>query len=152
MIVSGEVALDAPRDRVFESVREPRFFASCIEGISDLRELAPTRFSAVMEAQIAFMRPRFNVEVELVRVDAPHEIAGKIEGKPLGLVGRLVATAVMTLEETTPAKTLLRYTVDVALTGKLGGLGQSAFAAKTKHIGEQFGINLRAKFATGTIA
>jgi hypothetical protein len=58
-------------------------------GVHDLAEIDPTHYSAVFETKVAYMKFKFNVTVEVTRVEEPCEIEAKIEGTPLGVVGRL---------------------------------------------------------------
>src|SRR6202012_4925421 len=74
MKFAGQVRVKAPREKVFAAVRDARFFASCVDGVSDLTELAPDRYAAVLETKVAYMSFRFKVVVELVRVEPPREI------------------------------------------------------------------------------
>lgn len=145
MHLNGELTVKARREAVFEAVRNARFFASCIEGVSGLAEIDPTHYAAIMETKLSFMRFKFKVTVELTRVESPSVIEAKIEGRPLGFLGRLTAHSVTTLAGNDD-ETRLSYTMDVALTGKLGSLGQSAFTAKAKEMTRQFADNLRAAF------
>ncbi|MGZ8154499.1 MAG: CoxG family protein [Burkholderiales bacterium] len=143
MRLEGEITVKAAREAVFAAVRDARFFASCIEGVSDLTEIDPTHYSALMQTKLSFMRFKFKVAVEITRLEAPGEIEARIQGKPLGFLGRLTAVSVTTLAET-GGETALRYVMDVALTGKLGSLGQSVFTAKATEMTRQFADNLRA--------
>ena len=63
---------------------DPRFFASCVEGLRDLTEIDTNHYTAVMETKIAYLKFRFDVAVEVLRVDPPNEIEAKIEGTPNG--------------------------------------------------------------------
>jgi carbon monoxide dehydrogenase subunit G len=40
MKFSGELTVKAPRERVYEAVRDARFFASCVDGVRDLQDRA----------------------------------------------------------------------------------------------------------------
>ena len=145
MNITGEVTVEAPRDAVFNALRDARFFASCIEGVSDLKQLGATRYEAMLAMKVAYMQFRFRVTVELTRIEPPSEIEAKIEGVPLGIVGRLTATSVTRLEEI-EGDTTVGYTINAALTGKLGGLGQPVLKAKAREMEKQFGSRLRAAF------
>jgi uncharacterized protein len=145
MKLSGDIVINAPRDRIFEALRDPRFFASCIEGVRDLTEIDDNRYSAVLETRVAYLQFRFNVTVALTRVDAPHELEAKIEGTPLGMVGRLTATSLTRLTAENDATTI-HYDIEAALTGKLGAVGQPVLKAKAKEMEKQFVARLRAAF------
>src|SRR3982751_3743789 len=133
MKLSGEIRIKAPRGKVFEALRDPKFFASCIEGIRDLTEVDATHYDAVLETKVAYLQFRFKVRVELTHVAAPSALEAKIEGTPLGVVGRLVAVSRTTLVDDADA-TALRYEIDASLTGKLGAIGQPVLKSKAKQM------------------
>ena len=66
---------------------------------SDLQETAPDTYAAVFETKVAYMNFNFKVTVQVVRAEEPSEIGAKVEGTPLGIVGRLTATSLTTLTE-----------------------------------------------------
>src|SRR5438046_4379891 len=99
MKFNGEITVKAPRAAVYEKVRDARFFASCVEGVHDLAEIGPDRYSAVFETKVAYMKFSFKVTVEVTRSEPPHEIEAKVEGTPLGIVGRMTATSLTKLSE-----------------------------------------------------
>ena len=146
MKFSGELTVKAPRPAVFDALRDARFFASCVEGVRDLAEIGPDRYAAVFETKVAYMKFSFKVTVELVRADPPREIEAKVEGTPLGVVGRLTATSLTTLSEHGD-ETKIAYAVDAVLTGKLGSLGQPVLKSKAKDMEQKFADKMRAAFA-----
>jgi carbon monoxide dehydrogenase subunit G len=146
MKFSGELTVKAPRAEVYQAVRDARFFASCVEGVSELAEIGPDIYTAVLETKVAYMKFRFKINVEVVRAEAPREIEAKVEGTPLGIVGRLTASALTRLSEAGD-ETRIAYEVEAALTGKLGSLGQPVLRAKAKDMERQFAARLAAQFA-----
>jgi len=146
MKFTGEITLKAARAAVYEKVRDARFFASCVDGVRDLVEIEPDRYAAVFETKVAYMKFSFKVTVEVTRADAPREIEAKVEGTPLGVVGRMTATAQTTLTEAGD-ETKIEYAVDAALTGKLGSLGQPVLRSKAREMEKQFAARLAAAFA-----
>jgi carbon monoxide dehydrogenase subunit G len=148
MKFTGELTVKAPRDKVYKAVRDAKFFASCIDGVNDLKETAPDTYSAVFETKVAYMKFKFNVTVQVTRAEEPNEIEAKVEGTPLGIVGRLSATALTTLTEAGDG-TKIAYDVETALTGKLGSLGQPVLRSKAKEMEKQFAARLAAAFADG---
>jgi hypothetical protein len=146
MKFSGELTVKAPRAQVYAKVRDARFFASCVDGVQNLQETAPDTYSAVFATKVAYMNFRFNVTVQVVRAEEPSEIAAKVEGAPLGIVGRLTATSLTRLTEE-GGETKISYEVDTSLTGKLGSLGQPVLRSKAKEMERQFAARLAAAFA-----
>ncbi|HXW48196.1 MAG TPA: SRPBCC domain-containing protein [Xanthobacteraceae bacterium] len=146
MKFSGTMTVDAPRADVYKALRDARLFASCVQGVRDLAETGPDAYAAVFETKVAYMKFSFKVTVEVVRAEEPREIEAKVEGTPLGIVGRLTATSVTKLTDV-GAVTKIDYDVEAALTGKLGSLGQPVLRAKAKEMERQFAARLGAAFA-----
>ena len=148
MKVNGEFTVRAPRDKIFSALRDARFFASCVEGVQDLTEIDPTHYAAIFETKVAYMKFRFKVTVELTRIEEPQSIEAKIEGTPLGIVGRMTARSHTHLTET-GNETKVNYGVDATLTGKLGSIGQPILKSKAMVMERQFAERLRAHFEQG---
>jgi uncharacterized protein len=144
---TGELTVKAPRASVYKAVRDARFFASCVDGVRNFEEIATDSYSALFETKVAYMKFSFKVKVEVVRADEPRQIEAKVEGTPLGIVGRLTATSLTTLTEAGD-ETKIDYAIDAALTGKLGSLGQPVLRAKAKELERQFAARLAAAFAS----
>jgi carbon monoxide dehydrogenase subunit G len=149
MNLSGEIAVRAPRQAVFDAVRDARFFAGCIDGVRDLTEIDRTHYTALFETTLAYMTFRFKVAVEVTQAAPPDRIEAKLEGTPLGVVGRLTATSVTTLTEEGD-ETRIAYAIEVALTGKLGSLGRPVLTSKAREMERQFTTRLGAAFAPGS--
>ena len=145
MKIDGELTVRAPQAAVYDAVQDARFFASCIDGVQDLTEVDPTHFDAVFETKVAYMKFRFKVSVEVVRKEAPTLIEAKIQGTPLGVVGRITATALTRLSQV-GEDTKIEYEIEANITGKLGSLGQPVMKSKAKELEKQFASRLRAKF------
>ncbi|MCC6775964.1 MAG: SRPBCC family protein [Hyphomicrobiales bacterium] len=146
MKVTGDMSIAAPREAVYAKVRDARFFASCVDGVQDLNEIDADHYTAVLETKVAYLKFKFNVAVEVTRADAPREIEAKIEGTPLGIVGRLTATSMTRLEDENGG-TKVSWEIEAALTGKLGSLGQPVLRSKAKEMERQFAERMRAAFA-----
>jgi carbon monoxide dehydrogenase subunit G len=145
MKFTGNIFIPAPRDAVYAKVRDARFFAACVEGVTNLNEIDTDHYTAVLETKVAYLKFKFNVAVEVVRAEAPSEIEAKVEGTPLGIVGRLTATSLTRLADDAGG-TKVSYEIETALTGKLGSLGQPVLRSKAKEMERQFAARLQAAF------
>ena len=149
MKFAGEITVKARRDAVFEALTDANIFASLIDGVSGLTPLDDKRFDAVLETKVAYMSFKFKVTVEFTKITPPYDIAAKIEGMPLGLVGRLTAATMTRLTEAGAAgeETRIQYEIDTTLTGKLGSIGQPVMKAKARDMEKQFARNLQLRFS-----
>jgi hypothetical protein len=145
---TGIVTVNRDPESSFAFVQDPLRMAQCIPGCHDLRELSPGRWAAILTNKVSFITLNFKVVVEVVKVEPPTAISAKITGESIGLVGRLTATASIELAPAGPGQTAIRYATDVGLTGKLGGLGQPVFKAKSVQLGAEFAANLKAAMET----
>jgi uncharacterized protein len=145
MKFTGRIDVPAPRPAVFEKLRDAHFFASCVEGVQDLVEIDERHYTATLETRVAYLKFKFAVSVEIVELDEPVRVVAKVEGTPLGMVGRLTATSAAHLDEH-DGGTIVHYELDVALTGKLGSLGQPVLKSKAKEMERQFASRIQAKF------
>ena len=145
MKIAGELSVRAPRAAVFDALKDARVFAACVDGVQELTEIDATHYAAIFQTKIAYMTFKFNVTVEMTKAEPPDLIEGKVEGRPMGLVGRLTATATTRLTEVGD-ETRIQYEIDSALTGKLGSMGQPVLKAKAKELEKEFASRLKARF------
>jgi carbon monoxide dehydrogenase subunit G len=117
--------------------------------VRDLTEIDATHYDAVLETKVAFMKFTFKVSVEVTKLSPPDRIEAKIEGTPLGIVGRMIAVSVTDLIDA-GSETVVKYSIDANITGKLGSMGQPVLKAKAKDMEQKFAAKMRAAFADGT--
>ncbi|HEY6831893.1 MAG TPA: SRPBCC domain-containing protein [Pseudolabrys sp.] len=145
MKITGELTVRAPQEAVFNAVQDARFFASCIDGVQELNEIDPTHYDAVLETKVAYMKFRFKLSIEVTKKEPPSTLEAKVEGTPLGIVGRITATSLTRLSQIGD-ETKIEYEIEAAITGKLGSLGQPVLRSKAKEMEKQFSGRLREKF------
>jgi carbon monoxide dehydrogenase subunit G len=146
---SGEITVDVERATAFAIVRDPVRLARCIPGCTDLQEVAPDRYSAVLTSRVAFITLSFKVAIDVVTIEPPSLLEAKVTGDAVGLSGHVVATARLHLADGADGRTTIRYTTEVGLTGKLGGLGQPVLRATSAKMAREFGGNLKAEIERG---
>jgi uncharacterized protein len=135
----------APREAVFNALQDAAFFASCIDGVKQLAQIDPAHYNAVFETTIAYMKFRFKLAIEVIREEPPSVLEARVEGTPLGIVGRLTATSLTRLTQEVD-ETKIEYEIEAALAGKLGSLGQPVLWSKAKEMEKQFATRLCAAF------
>jgi uncharacterized protein len=140
---TGEINVDVNRQAAFDFVGNPERLAKCIPGCQDLQEISPGRYSAVLSSKVSFISLKFKVIAEVVRMEPPNAVEVKLTGDAIGILGHLAATAGIELSEAGEHRTSIKYSADVALTGKLGGLGQPVFRAKSAELARQFAVNVK---------
>ena len=145
MILSGEIKVNASQEDVFNKLNDVPFFASCIEGVSDLEQINENQFKAILTTKVAYIQFKFQVMVEIIEKVFPEKMVAKTEGTPIGVIGRLQAISSANLIKDGD-QTMIQYSIDLKLTGKLGSMGQPVLRSKTKELEQQFAKNLQAAF------
>jgi carbon monoxide dehydrogenase subunit G len=145
MKISGDITPPASREAVFDKLKDAPFFASCVDGVQEMKEIDATHYDAVLETKVAYMTFRFKVSVEVTRLSRPDAIEAKIEGTPLGIVGRMTAVSTTRLFDDNGG-TRVTYDIDATLTGKLGSIGAPVLKSKAKDMEKTFTARMRAAF------
>lgn len=146
MKFTGELVVPAARETVYDRLRDAPFFAACVEGVGNLSEIAPDRYAAKFTTRIAYIKFEFDVTVEVIRAERPHVIEARIEGKPMGVVGRLSASSSASFAGDAGG-TRISYAIEANLTGRLGSIGQPVLKSKAREMEKQFVEKLQSAFS-----
>jgi carbon monoxide dehydrogenase subunit G len=137
MQVSGEQRIGAPRQRVWVALNDPVVLAQCIPGCQSLEKEGDNRFAAVAEIKIGPIGARFRGNVQLSDIDAPssYTITGSGNG---GIAGAAKGSAKVKLSDTGDGGTLVTYTVDAEVGGRMAQLGGPIIDATAKQLAAKF--------------
>ena len=142
MTMSGEYQLAVPRETVWEKLNDPVVLKACIPGCEELDKLSDTEFAAVAITRIGPVKAKFKGKVTLSDLDPPngYKISGQGDG---GVAGFAQGGATVKL---TPKDggTLLSYTVEAQIGGKLAQLGQRLINGAAKKVADDFFENFAA--------
>ena len=136
MELTGEQRIAAPRLRVWESLNDPQVLKHCIPGCEDVIRHSDTAFEARVLTKVGPLRARFSGQVEMCDIDAPAGCTLRFEGGA-GSVGMARGQSRVTLEEA-PDGTLLRYTAEAAIGGKLSQIGGRLIDASARKMADDF--------------
>src|SRR5215467_10475844 len=136
MTMNGEVQLPAPREVVWEKLNDPEVLKVCIPGCESLEKLSDTEFQAVAVTKIGPVKAKFKGKVTLSDLDPPngYKITGQGDG---GVAGFASGGATVKLEPK-DGGTLLSYTVEAQIGGKLAQLGQRLVNGAAKKLADDF--------------
>ena len=138
MELSGEYLIPAPKQAVWDALNDPDVLKQCIPGCDSLEKTSDTTFEAAVTAKVGPVKAKFQGAVTLSDIDAPNGYTISGEGKG-GAAGFAKGGAKVTLAEA-EGGTLLRYTVEAMVGGKLAQIGARLIEATSKKMsGEFFG-------------
>lgn len=150
MQLTGEVAIAAPRARVWAALNNPDVLARCIEGVETLSRVTDEkgeRFEGKMNAKVGPVRATFTGQVSLTNVVEPESYVLVGEGKG-GVAGFAKGEAAVRLAEQAPGQTMLSYDVTSSVGGKLAQLGARLIEGTAKGYAESFFAKLKAEVET----
>src|SRR5688500_20345359 len=88
----GEINVAVDRPTAFAIVRDPVRLARCIPGCTELCEVVPDRYTAVLTSRGAFMTLSFKVTVDVTKLAPPATLEATISGDAVGLSGDVCVT------------------------------------------------------------
>jgi carbon monoxide dehydrogenase subunit G len=123
MNLNGTYTFDGPRAVVWDLLQDPVVLAKALPGTERLALTADDRFEGVMKVSVGpVTAATFDVVVTLKDKIPPHTFAMQIDGK--GAVGFTRGTATVELTEPAGGGTLMAYSSDVQVGGRIASVGQ----------------------------
>ena len=136
MTMNGEYQLPVSRETVWVKLNDTQTLKACIPGCEFFDKLSDTEFQAVAVTKIGPVKAKFKGKVTLSDLDPPngYKISGQGDG---GVAGFASGGATVKLEPK-DAGTLLSYTVEAQIGGKLAQLGQRLVNGAAKKLADEF--------------
>jgi carbon monoxide dehydrogenase subunit G len=136
MDMTGEYRIAAPRTKVWEGLNDPEILRQCIAGCEEIDKTSDTEFSAKVTAKVGPVKARFGGKVTLTDLDPPngYTITGEGSG---GAAGFAKGGAKVALIDD-GAGTVLNYTVQANVGGKLAQIGSRLIDATARKMADDF--------------
>ena len=145
MDMTGEFRIPAPRETVWKALNDPEILKRSIAGCEELEKTSDTEFTAKVTAKVGPVKARFAGKVTLSDLDPPngYTITGEGQG---GAAGFAKGGAKFHLEPDGDG-TLLKYTVNAAIGGKLAQIGARLIDGAAHKMAEEFFASFAANVA-----
>ena len=136
MDMTGERRLPAPRQTVWDALNDPAVLKASIPGCESLEKLSDTQMKATAAIKIGPISARFNGNVQISDIEPAraYSISGDGQG---GVAGFAKGGAKVRLEDDGPG-TVLSYTVNAQVGGKIAQLGARLIDATAKQMADAF--------------
>ncbi len=136
MEIKGEYQIANNREDVWKALIDPEMLKKCIPGCESVERISDTEFAATVMAAIGPVRARFNTKLSLENLRPPHSytLVGESKAGAAGF-GRGSADVTLTGNDN---GTLLSYTADFKVGGKLAQVGSRLVLGVTKKTADDF--------------
>jgi carbon monoxide dehydrogenase subunit G len=136
MDISGEYLVPASRQRVWEALNDPAVLQASIAGCQQLEKVSDTSFTAIVTTKVGPISTTFRGGVELTDLDPPngYTLTGRGQG---GAAGFAKMSARVDLQPQGD-QTLLRYTAQAEIGGKLASVGNRLVQSVAKKNADDF--------------
>ena len=145
MKLEGSHQLDAPRERVYQSLVNPEVLQRCIPGCERLDKTAENIFAATIKTGVGSIKGVFTGTARLEDLREPEHLRLVVDGK--GAPGFLKGSGDLDLE-TTDGGTKVTYAADVQVGGTIASVGQRMLQGTAKMMATQFFTSLAAEAKT----
>lgn len=136
MDMNGSQRIEASRDKVYAALNDVDILRQCIPGCENIEKTSDTEMNAKVTLRIGPVKASFSGKVTLSDLDPPngYTISGEGSG---GIAGFAKGGAKVSLAEDGEA-TLLTYTVNAEIGGKIAQLGSRLIDGTAKKLAGDF--------------
>lgn len=136
MDMAGERLITAPQNTVWSALNDPEILKACIPGCESLEATSENEMTAVAAVKLGPISAKFSGRVKLSDIDPPngYTLSGEGKGGPAGFAKGAARVRLAPA----PEGTLLTYTVEAQVGGKIAQLGARLIDATAKSMADQF--------------
>jgi len=136
MDMAGERLISAPQNTVWSALNDPEILKACIPGCESLEATSDNEMTAVAAVKLGPISAKFSGRVKLSDIDPPngYTLSGEGKGGPAGFAKGAAKVRLTPA----PEGTLLTYTVEAQVGGKIAQLGARLIDATAKSMADQF--------------
>lgn len=136
MEITGEYLVPAPQQRVWEALNDPQVLKASITGCQSLERVSDNEFAAIVTSKVGPVSATFRGNVVLSDLDPPrgYTLTGRGQGGAAGFAKMSSRVALQPQGE----QTLLRYTAQAEIGGKLAAVGSRLVQAVAKKNADDF--------------
>jgi len=150
MRFQGDVTIEAPRERAWAFLTDPRQVTQCAPDVQSLNVLDDQRFTVVVRAGVGPVKGTFTFAVMWLEKQAPERARVQARGKVPGSAVDMMT--VMTLSEAGEGHTLLHWEADVSIKGVIASVGGRLIQGAADRITQQLFACIKSKLEAATSA
>lgn len=136
MELNGQQHIGAPRQKVWDALNDPDILSRCVPGCEEIVAVSETEKTARVALKIGPVRARFAGRILMSDVQVPRSCTMAFEGTG-GAAGFAKGRSEVSLSDENGG-TLLQYTVEASVGGKLGQIGGRLIDASARKMADEF--------------
>lgn len=134
MKIQGEHHFQAPREKVWQAVLDPRVLSTSLPGFQRLDPIGENEYEGALEIKVGPVQGNFQGTLELSDLKAPSSYRFRLNG--MGAAGFVDGEGLLVLEESGGGTKLL-YDLDAKVGGRIAGVGQRLLDSSAKVLARQ---------------
>jgi carbon monoxide dehydrogenase subunit G len=135
MKIEGEYIFDGPREAVWKLVRDPEVLMKCMPGTQTVNKISDMEFTGEVTVRIGPFSGSFAGRVIVSDEIPPQSCTLTVEGT--GKLGFLKGVGSIDMTELEGGKTLMKYSGEAQIGGKVASVGQRLFDSVSKSMAKQ---------------
>ena len=137
MLLKGDVAIRAPRKRVWDFLTDPNQIGQCAPGVEKIEVIEPNkRYRGVVSVGLGSVKARFNGEVEILELNEPNHAKLKAHGTASGSAADAISE--MSLSDGPDNTTMVHWTADINVSGQQASLASRLMAPVSQKLAGVF--------------
>ena len=148
MKIDGEYSFDGPREALWALVRDPQEIAACLPGTQSVQQVSDSEYAGEIILRLGPLSGAFAGKLFVTDEEPPKSCTLTVEGD--GKIGFLKGVGNIELVEQGESATLMRYTGEVQVGGKIASVGQRLFDTVSKGMIKQGLDKLNDRLRAGT--
>ena len=145
MLIEGQFTLQAPIQKVWDSLLDPQTLGSCVPGTEKMEAIDAETYESVVKQRVGPIKVTLKFTTKLTDVRPPNYIKAEGRGADITKLGNFSTEMEVKLNETSPDNVEVSYSANISLVGRLATFGERIMRAKAKEVGDKFTENLREK-------
>ena len=138
MLMEGKFTLEAPIQKIWDTLLETETLLSCIPGAEKIERLDERTYDCVVKQKVGPISVKFQFKSILTKIESPTHVEIEGEGEDIAKAGHFVQKSVVDLREISPNEVEVTYKSEVNIVGKLAMFGDRIMRAKAKKVEEEF--------------
>jgi len=138
MKLNGEYIFDGPREEVWKLLRDPDTLILALPGTKSLKQVGDNEYEGELQVRIGPITGSFGGKLTISNEHPPESVTLTVEGN--GKIGFVKGAGDVILLNQSDARTLIRYSGEIQIGGRVASVGQRLFDTVSKSMIEQ-GLN-----------